>query len=57
MSVPVSVDHRVRMLIWGWAVEGYGWKDIEVMLRRQVGEYVLRREIWAIVVQARKVKR
>jgi hypothetical protein len=53
MPVPLSVDHRIRMLIWGWAVQGYGVEDIEVMLRKD-GASAPREFIWEIVVQARQ---
>jgi hypothetical protein len=56
MSVPLSVDHRVRMLIWGWAVEGYGVDDIVVKLQA-LGHYVDTAAIWEILLQAQKVKR
>ncbi len=44
------------MLIWGWAVQGYGVEDIEVLLRKD-GLSAARDWIWSIVVQAGKVKR
>ena len=57
MSVPISVDHRVRMLIWGWAVQGYGWEDIKVMLWREFQDEAPTEFIKEIVAQAARVKR
>lgn len=55
--MPISVDHRVRMLIWGWAVQGYGWEDIKVMLWREFQDEAPTEFIKEIVAQAARVKR
>lgn len=33
MSVAHSPEHRMRMLVWNMAIQGYGWEDIEIKLR------------------------
>ena len=55
MPVPTSLEHRVRMLIWGWAVEGLGVDDIVVKLQA-LGHYVDTSMIWEVILQAEKVK-
>jgi hypothetical protein len=45
------------MLIWGWAVQGYGWEDIRVMLWREFQDTAPEAFIWEIVVQAASMKR
>lgn len=56
MPVPLSEDHRVRMMVWGWAIEGYGREDIEHKLK-MMGLYFPPELIWKLIEQAQKVKR
>lgn len=55
MPVPNSIEHRVRMLIWGWAVEGYGVEDIALKLRL-LGHEPDGALIWAILLQAQRMR-
>ena len=33
MPVQMSVEQKMRVLIWQMATQGYGWEDIEVKLK------------------------
>lgn len=56
MPVPNDEWHRIRMIVWGWALEGIGREDIEVKLRL-AGIHEDREMIWLLVVRADAVLR
>ncbi len=56
MPVPLSIHQLIRVMVWQWAVEGYGWEDIDVKLRRQ-GYVVDKSWIIAMVKRAQEQKR
>lgn len=56
MPVPHDIDHRLRMMIWAWAVAGLGAEDIKVRLK-QAGFEVPLHVIWEALRRAHETRK